>query len=91
MTALHLLIDVVAAYRLTRLVVADAITAPIRDRLARWLWWHELVTCRWCSGVWVGAGVAAARWIVPTQWNVAAWALTAASVAALASRLEPPD
>lgn len=91
MTSLHLLIDVVAAYRLTRLVVADTITEPLRDRVARFIRVHELVTCRWCSGVWIGAGVAASRWLIPDVWNPVAWALTAATAAALLTSLEPPD
>lgn len=91
MTSLHLLIDAVAAYRLTRLVVADSITEPLRDRVARFIRIHELVTCYWCSGMWVGAGVGMARWAVPTLWNPAAWALTVAAAAALLARLEPPE
>lgn len=51
-----------AAYRITRLVVIDDITAPLRNawtgllattpnRFALWI--SDLFTCTWCAGVWV--------------------------------------
>lgn len=44
-----------------------------------------LVTCRWCTGVWVGLGVVAARRIAPRVWDPLARALALAEVAGLAS------
>lgn len=90
MTWLTFVIDAVACYRLTRLVVVDSITEEIRDWAVRWVKMHELLTCRYCVGIWVGAGVAAARWTIPTAWNVAAWALAIAAFAPILARLEPP-
>lgn len=58
-----------AAYRVTRLIVTDTITAPPRDALFAWLgaraskrwasWLLDLLGCPWCTSVWVaGAAVA---------------------------------
>ena len=47
-----------AVYRLTRLVVEDEITAPLREAvLTRWPESRAayLVTCPYCVGVWAGA------------------------------------
>lgn len=119
LTGLALLVDVVAAYRLTRLATADVLTQPMREHLIRWTYirdpdrenpavpvflptaWQEtveddpnppklatLITCRWCSGVWIGALVAAARWTIPGVWAPIAYALTAATAAAFLARME---
>jgi hypothetical protein len=113
---LELLVDAVAAYRLTRLVTADDITAPIRDAIVEWSYdrlpdveversggetWSDvaiadpdapklatLITCRWCTGVWVGAGVVAARRLTPRAWQPLAEALSLAAAAALVAALE---
>lgn len=50
-----------------------------------------LVTCRWCAGVWIGAGVTAARHLAPRAWDVAARGLALSSVAVLLARLEEAD
>jgi hypothetical protein len=47
-----------------------------------------LITCRWCAGVWIAAGVAAARLMAPKVWDPAARALALAASAALLARLE---
>ncbi|MFI9463769.1 DUF1360 domain-containing protein [Streptomyces xiamenensis] len=60
-----------AAARLTRLVVDDTITAPIRDAITTrgdtrggtWAWASKLVSCTWCASIWVTAGVGAAHWL----------------------------
>lgn len=91
----ELLIDVVAGYRLTRLVTADTITEGPRRAVATFAGFdvdpapeypvHEqvadarsegavpkladLVTCRWCAGVWVGLGIVAARRLAPRTWS----------------------
>lgn len=110
-----LLVDAVAAYRLTKLVTDDVITAPIRDRIVEAAYeragvtiertsgetWSDvaigdenapkiatLVTCRWCAGVWIGAGVVAARRLAPRAWQPVAEALSLAAAAALIAGLE---
>lgn len=60
---------VLAAYRITRLIAVDDLTAPLRDRVHGWL--GELVTCPFCVGVWVSAAVVlfAANTVVPLHWE----------------------
>lgn len=50
---------------------------PAAPRLA------TLLTCRWCTGVWVAAAVIAARRFAPVPWGYLARALAASSAAAL--------
>lgn len=112
-----IVIDALAAYRLTRLVTADTITEPVRLALvedayhavARQLPEVQagatveervaaddedppklatLLTCRWCAGVWVAAGVMAARRLAPRQWGVVADGLAISAAAALVAALE---
>lgn len=116
-----LLVDVLAAHRLTRLVTADVLTQPIRDR-----WIHAayvgagratlmveggdtteegvwqtvvdgdpeapklatLVTCRWCAGMYVAAGVVLARRLFPRQWGPLARVLAVSSASALLAAVE---
>ena len=56
---LTLLVDVVAVYRLTRLVIQDEITEDLREAI-----WKKfpvetkigyLITCEWCTSIWAGA------------------------------------
>lgn len=68
-SSLHLvtfLILAAAAYRITRLVVIDDITAPARNawtgflanfpnRFAAWI--TDLFTCTWCAGVWISVAL----------------------------------
>lgn len=48
----------------------------------------ELVTCRWCAGMWIGLGVVLARRLAPRAWDPLARALTVSALAALLARLE---
>lgn len=119
-----LVVDALAAYRLTRLASADTILVGPRNQLVRWAYLHSdyplspadrhlldlgdanawaeqamgdeadapklasLVTCRWCTGVWVAAGVVLARRFAPHQWQPVAEGLAIASAAALVAGLE---
>ena len=47
-----------------------------------------LVTCRWCAGVWIAAGVTVARYVVPDLWRPVARGLAASAAAVLLARLE---
>lgn len=47
-----------------------------------------LVTCRWCTGVWFGFGIVAARAICPRWWDPIARGLALAAAAALIAGLE---
>lgn len=81
---LDVVVDVLAAHRITKLVIEDEITADLRsDFLDR----HDpatsklgyLVTCPWCTGFWVSAGVVAARRAAPGLWGGIALALATSS------------
>lgn len=48
----------------------------------------RLVTCRWCAGVWIAAGVVVARRALPGAWEPVARASALSAVAVLVSRLE---
>lgn len=57
---LALILLVLAAARITRLVVADDITKPARLWVARqpgraFDWLLDLVSCHWCAGLWASA------------------------------------
>jgi len=94
MTWFSLLVDAVAVYRLTRLISADTILEPVRSRImfrrdgTPREWWSELLGCRWCVGVYVGVGVALARWVIPDVWSWVAYAWALAAAAPLLARLE---
>lgn len=47
-----------------------------------------LVTCRWCAGVWIAVGVAAARRLAPDAWEPVGRALALSAAAVLLARLE---
>lgn len=48
-----------------------------------------LVTCPWCTGMWVAFGVVAARRFVPRAWSPLAKALALSAVAGLIAVNEP--
>jgi len=89
MTWLEATIDALAVYRITRLVVADKVTEPIRERV-----WEErgaekglgyFVTCPWCVSFWVGAGAVAARQVAPSAWEPFARVMAASAVTGIVS------
>jgi hypothetical protein len=65
--------------RVTQDVVEDLEEPP---RLA------TLVTCRWCAGVWIAAGVSVARLVAPAVWDPVARGLALSAGAVLLARLE---
>lgn len=124
MTALALLLDALATYRLARLVTADGIADGPRDAVVRAAYeiagraeearqtepdvaageraaWSnyamddddppklaELITCRWCAGMWLAAAVVAMRRMAPRAWSPVAAVLAFSAAAALLARLE---
>lgn len=60
-----------ATYRLTRLVVDDEILAPIRNKILNrfdpeYSKFGYLLTCTWCSSIWVASLVVILGIIIPT-------------------------
>jgi hypothetical protein len=47
-----------------------------------------LVTCRFCAGVWISAGVVLARRYAPRYWRPISEVLTASAAAVLVANLE---
>lgn len=60
--------------------VVDAMTEP--PKLAR------LITCRWCAGMWIAAGVVGARSLAPRAWTPVARTLALSAAATLIARAE---
>lgn len=68
------------------------------DRLADWSDYAQhdrdapklatLVTCRWCTGMWVSLGVVVARRVAPRLWDRFARAFAFSAAAALLASLE---
>lgn len=82
---MNLLVDALAAFRLTRLVTEDQITKRARTKIAAS--GPEklaiLTECPWCAGFWISCGVIAARRVVPTLWEPVAEILAVSAVTGL--------
>lgn len=58
-------VDVLAVYRLARLVAVDRLTEGVRDRVdERWPFFGDGLACVWCVSVWVAFGVC----LLPRSW-----------------------
>lgn len=113
MDPLELVVDGLAAYRLTRLATADVISEPWRrsavdrlvsngseepaegetaqevvDAMAEPPKLARLLTCRWCAGMWIAAGVVGARTVAPRAWSPVARTLALSAAATLIARAE---
>lgn len=75
-----------AVYRITRLVVSDTLTEPLRERTTYKLreigfsgWLKDLLDCPWCASIWLGAGatVMVFCWPRVTFWLSVPFALAA--------------
>lgn len=80
--------DALATHRLTKLVLDDQLTAPVRD----WVFKRfppestrlgYLLTCPWCASIWLGAGVTTARFVAPRAWRPIARLLALSSATGL--------
>ena len=88
-----LVVDALAVYRITRLVVDDAILDAPRERVFGWLDSRakvaELLDCSWCVAVWVAFGVVVLRGVLPRAWAPVARGLALSAVAGLISEYGP--
>lgn len=80
-----LIVDALATYRGTRLIVEDQVAEPLRE----WIWKdhppHEnglgyLVTCPFCTSVWVGGAIAIAKLAAPSLSKPLRYALALSAV-----------
>jgi len=91
-SAVLLVLDALAVFRLTRLVTADGITAPWRDWIARGgrPISVEFVNSPWCVSFWFALIVVGLQHFVPGPWLYAAAVLAFSAVAGfLAERSLP--
>lgn len=90
-----LIVDSLATYRLTMLVVKDTITEPLRMWLGKpWSYggtqasysgvrWRtfQLTGCPWCISIWLAGGVVALTRLAPGVWQYAGMALALSALA----------
>lgn len=80
-----------AVARVTRLIVDDKISLPIRQWVLRRSgedgWFFYLVSCPWCMGVWVAAAMTAITFLDPFPWQTWEATLVFLAVAQLASTI----
>ena len=88
MTALEFVVLGLGTFRLSRLVVDDDITLPLRA----WLfdrfpsdWLISLLSCVWCTGFWVAVITVIAWWANPV---VVWWCMLPFALSAVAGLLE---
>jgi hypothetical protein len=94
------LVDLLAAYRITRLVTTDVLTEDLREAYCRWLerdvdpeesTERKLVTlvhCAWCASPYVTVGVLAARRLAPRLWGPVALVLASSAVIGLLAQAD---
>jgi len=80
-----LVLLVLASFRLTHLLVFDVITEPLRRPLLGRPFIGTLISCYWCTGIWVSAGLVAGLAFWP---SVVRWILLVLAVAGAQSFLE---
>lgn len=79
-----LIVDALAVFRLTHLVVDDTITQPIRTRLLNGpAWMLPLATCSWCISFWIAGGAVALTCFYPAGWQYPAAVLALSGVAGI--------
>lgn len=83
-TVLIALLTFGAIARMTRAVVEDSITAPLRGYIARrgaasrrWRWLHLLIECTWCASFWIALAFTSGFYLwhagSPLQWPADTW------------------
>lgn len=79
-----LITDVIATYRLTKLVMEDKVTEDLRslvyDKLPRESMLVYFISCPWCVSIWAGAAIFTLRRISPETADIVSGLLTASAV-----------
>lgn len=86
MSTADLVVDALAAHRLTRLWQDDEVwpAKEAREAFKRWAGdsrWADLASCPWCASVWIAAAVLVLRHRFPRAWPLAARVLASSAVA----------
>lgn len=89
MDLLTYVIFALASYRATRLVTTDVIFEPIRE----WIWKRKpshkgigyLITCNWCTGIWVSTILVLGYVFVPEIAYVVSLVLSISAIVGLVS------
>jgi hypothetical protein len=109
-TFIALVIYLLAAYRLTILIVKDSIFNGVRDWIRDhgyktqtqtdlrgevhtrvtainlfWSWLHDLISCEWCTSIWVGTVVVLLQHYQQSWFQYVCFALALSSVASVMS------
>jgi hypothetical protein len=94
MTITELAIRGLATYRLSRLIVEDEITSPIRDKVWKTHPPHSskvgyLLTCYWCSSIYAASALEISRIIAPKTTQKVETVLALSAVAGIvAARMD---
>lgn len=82
--AVSFISDVIATYRLTKLIMDDKITEDFRnfifEKFPRDSKLSYLITCPWCVSVWAGATIFTLRKISPDTADIVSGLLAASAV-----------
>lgn len=88
---LTLILDIIAVVRLTKLILEDEITQPLRDLVHKRFPPNTklgyLFTCPWCMSIWVGASIFGLRRLSPELATTVSSILTASQITGLSGRL----
>ena len=84
-SAVLLLLDALAVFRLTHLLTSDSITAPLRERIRKGgrLMLIEFSTCPWCVSPYIAGAVVALQRFAPTVCLYVSMVLAFSAVAGL--------
>lgn len=88
------MINALATYRLTRLMLWDSFPPVVAAREKLFLKFkpgspmRELLACPWCISIWIAFGVLGLERIAPKLWKAAATALAMSAVAGMLSDVE---
>jgi hypothetical protein len=88
MSAVSVLTDIVATYRLTKLIMEDRITEDLRalvyDKFPRDSKMSYFMGCPWCISIWAGAVIFTLRKVSPEMANIVSGLLAASAVTGVA-------
>lgn len=87
---LSFIVITLAVMRVTRIIVWDKITLPLRQKIMAWNGDNGIITylvhCVYCTGFWVGAAMVTLYALLPHS-EILFWAYAALAVAEAAPRL----